>query len=108
MKLSTLLDRLKKETGFSIEERKNSDGLQQFILSTVMPFPLKQRPEWYVFTLPKGVAAENFEIEESQTEAMLRHLWMYQVDVNEPSSEMTEADNDAIAELVDDPSDGDK
>ncbi len=102
MKLLTLLERLKKEQGLTIEERKNSDGLKQYVVWTVLPFPLKQRPEWYVFTLPDGVEASDFEIEARQIEAMLRHLWMFQADVNEPPSEMTDADNKAIADLVDD------
>lgn len=85
MKLSRLLDRLRAEEDLHVEERTDSDGTQQYIVWTQLPFP-KNHSEWYVFTLPKGMSAADFDIEIWQIDAMLRHLWMFQLEIEEESS----------------------
>jgi hypothetical protein len=85
MKLSLLLDRLRVEKDLRIDER-TSEGIQQYIIWTTIPFP-KNHSEWYVFTLPHGMTAEEFDVEKWQIDAMLRHLWMFQVDIVEESKE---------------------
>jgi hypothetical protein len=99
MKLSRLLDKLRIEKDLKIDER-TSEGVQQYILWTTIPFP-KNHSEWYVFTLPHGVTAEEFEIEQWQIEAMLRHLWMFQVEIEEDA----EAEVDIAAQAADPPQD---
>jgi hypothetical protein len=85
MKLSRLLDRLRAEEELHVEERTNSDGIQQFIVWTQLPFP-KNHSEWYVFTLPPGIPADDFDVESWQIDAMLRHLWMLQLEIHEEAS----------------------
>ncbi|SRR5579871_963701 len=89
MKLSQLLDRLRIEKDLKVEERIDPDGIQQFIVWTNFPFP-KKHVEWYVFTLPQDVKAEEFEIEQFQIDAMLRHLWMFQLQVGDLQEEELE------------------
>src|SRR5436305_91048 len=82
MKLSALLDRLKKEHELAIAEHIDPDGVHQFIIFTKIPFP-KNHWEWYVFTLPKGVSANDFDVEQWQIDTMLRHLWMFQLQIGD-------------------------
>ncbi len=90
MKLSRLLDKLRIEKELKIDER-TSEGVQQYILWTTIPFP-KNHSEWYVFTLPHGMTAEEFEVEQWQIDGMLRHLWMFQVEIEEETEEEQEAE----------------
>jgi hypothetical protein len=87
MKLSLLLERLRQEEDLRIEERTDSEGVQQYIVWTQLPYPKVPRHEWYVFTLPKGVQAEDFDVEQWQIDAMLRHLWMFQLDIRDEAVE---------------------
>jgi hypothetical protein len=43
-----------------------------------------------VFTLPKGITAQELEIETWQIDAMLRHLWMFQLEIGEEEEEAVE------------------
>lgn len=90
MKLSALLERLQEEEELTISEHR-SDGVHQFIISTKIPFP-KNHWEWYVYTLPKGVGPEDFELSQWQIDAMLRHLWMFQLDIGVEEDDRRVAD----------------
>jgi hypothetical protein len=102
MKLSLLLDRLRTEKDFKVEERTNNEGIQQFIVWTKLPFPRHNHSEWYVFTLPHGITPEELEIESWQIDAMLRHLWMFQFEVEPLATQ--EEELDAVEKNTDDPS----
>jgi hypothetical protein len=102
MKLSQLLDRLKIEKELKVEER-SAEGVQQYIVWTIVPFP-KNHSEWYVFTLPQGTAAEEFEIEQWQINAMLRHLWMFSLTIGDEDddSDAAEMGIDVAAQVATD------
>jgi hypothetical protein len=77
MKLSELLKRLEKHSVISItEERIMSSGKRVLTFSASFPFP-KVGGAWYSMV----VNAEDEEIADDKIEALLRHLWMFQVDI---------------------------
>ena len=77
MKLSLLLDKLKKAREIDIhEERSLKDGSRVLTFSTVLPFP-KFEPTWYSMV----IQSDDEEIPNEKIEAMLRHLWMFQLDI---------------------------
>ncbi len=77
MKLSLLLEKLKQEPDIDIhEERSLKDGSRVLTFSTTLPFP-KFEPVWYSMV----VLSDDEDIPREKIEAMLRHLWMFQLDI---------------------------
>jgi len=77
MKLSLLLEKLRQVPEIDIhEERSLKDGSRSITFSAVLPFP-KFEPAWYSMV----VQSDDEDIPHEKIEAMLRHLWMCQLDV---------------------------
>jgi hypothetical protein len=77
MKLSLLLEKLKAEPDIDIhEERSLKDGSRVLTFSSVLPFP-KFEPVWYSMV----VHSDDEDVPNEKIKAMLRHLWMYQLDI---------------------------
>jgi hypothetical protein len=76
MKLSDLLAKLKEHGEIKIEVRNLPDGTRLYIFFAMLPFP-KRGPAWYVFVIPDGQDS----IDRLEIEAMLRHLWFFQMDI---------------------------
>lgn len=77
MKLGKLLEKLKSEPGIDIhEERSLKDGSRVLTFSTTLPFP-KFEPVWYSMV----VRSDDEDIPKEKVEAILRHLWMFQLDI---------------------------
>ena len=75
MNISAPLDKLKKfDEDINVEQRTLSDETRQYIFSAELPFPRLERV-WYVITLDAG----QDDVEQAEIDAMLRHLWMYQI-----------------------------
>jgi hypothetical protein len=77
MKLAPLLEKLKSFSEIQIEERIHPDGSRTYIFSSFYPFPRYAEPVWYVIVVKPG----QDEIDDLEIEAMLRHLWMFQLDI---------------------------
>jgi len=82
MNIFALLDKLKRFDEIEVEQRTLPDGTRQYIVSAKRPYPFNPKLErfWYVLTLPP--AGED-NVERLEIEAMLRHLWMYQLGLDE-------------------------
>ena len=79
MKLSELLKRLEKHSVISItEERIRPSGKRVLTFATSYPFP-KVGGAWYSMV----VSAEDDDISDEKIEALLRHLWMFQVNIKD-------------------------
>jgi hypothetical protein len=77
MKLAELLEKLKAESDIDIhEERSLKDGSRVLTFSSTLPFP-KIEPAWYSMV----VRSDDENIPNEKIEAMLRHLWMFQLDI---------------------------
>jgi hypothetical protein len=78
MKLSLLLEKLKQEPDIDIHEERSlkDDGARVLTFSTRLPFP-KFEPVWFSMV----VHSDDEDVPEKKVEAMLRHLWMFQLDL---------------------------
>lgn len=77
MKLVLLLEKLKTEPDIDIhEDRSLKDGGRVLTFSSTLPFP-KFEPVWYSMV----VRSDDEDIPNEKIAAMLRHLWMFQLDI---------------------------
>ena len=77
MKLSKLLKELEKYPAITItEERVRPDNKRVFTFSTPYPFP-KLGGAWYSMV----ISHDDEDIRQEKIDAMLRHLWMFQIDI---------------------------
>jgi hypothetical protein len=76
MTISTLLTKLRQQPEIDIEERKLKDGTVVYIFFSTRPFPTFQ-PVWYPIVVRPG----QVDVEWEEIEAMLRHLWQFQIDI---------------------------
>jgi hypothetical protein len=83
MKLALLLSTLDKVKEIEVEKRIHKDGTQVYIFSSLLPFPHPQQyePAWYVIVVRPGQKPGEEEIDDDEVEAMLQHLWMFQLDI---------------------------
>ncbi len=77
MKIVLLLEKLKPHSEIKITETILPDGTKTFVFSSVFPFPRASEPVWYVIVVRPGQE----DIDDREIEAMLRHLWMYQLNL---------------------------
>jgi hypothetical protein len=77
VKIASLLEKLKLVPEIQIEKRIQADGKEVYIFSATYPFPRVPEPAWYVIVLKPG----QDEVDDREIEAMLRHLWMFQLDL---------------------------
>ncbi len=87
MKLALLLSTLEKVKEISVEKRiHKNDGTQVYVFSSLLPFPHPQNiePAWYVIVITPGQPAGEEDIDDEEVEAMLQHLWMFQLDLSLP------------------------
>ena len=77
MKIQWLLEQLKPVSEIKTVETIHPDGTRTYIFSSVYPFPRVSEPAWYVIVVNPGQE----EIDDREIEAMLRHLWMFQLDI---------------------------
>jgi len=75
VKIALLLEKLKPHSEIKTTEIILPDGTKAFIFSSVFPFPRASEPVWYVIVVRPGQE----DIDDREIEAMLRHLWMYQL-----------------------------
>ncbi len=79
MQLSALLKKLENHPAITItEERVIPSGKRVLTFSAAYPFP-KAGGAWYSMVVEADNPQE--EIPEEKIAAMLRHLWMYQIDI---------------------------
>jgi len=77
MKVSALLDKLRTIPEIDISEERDLKDIRRVItFSTVRPFP-QLGPAWYSMV----VHSDDEEIPQEKIEAMLRHLWMFQIEL---------------------------
>ena len=76
MNLKELLDKIDKAEGIDREERKLSDGTVVHIFFSQLPFP-KFGAAWYPIVIKPGQE----RVPRKEIEAMLRHLWQFQLDI---------------------------
>ena len=77
MKANELLEKLKAVSEIDIQdERSVKDGTRVLIFSANLPFP-KNGAVWY----PIVVKSDDEDIAQETIDAMLRHLWMFQLDL---------------------------
>ena len=77
MKIASLLEKLKPHPEIKITEIILPDGTKTYIFSSVYPFPRASEPVWYVIV----IKPTQDDIDDREIEAMLRHLWMYQLNI---------------------------
>jgi hypothetical protein len=77
MKLALLLEKLKAVPEIEVHEHIQPDGRIAYIFASIYPFPRVAEPVWYVIVVKPGQE----EIDDREIKAMLRHLWMYQLDL---------------------------
>jgi hypothetical protein len=79
MKLSALLNKLEKHPAITItEERTIPSGKRVLTFAASYPFP-KVGGTWYSMVVEAESPEQ--EIPDVKIAAMLRHLWMYQLDI---------------------------
>jgi hypothetical protein len=77
MKIAELLDKLRNIPEIDVsEERSLKDNRRVVTFSTQKPFP-QVGPAWYSMV----VHSDDEEIPTEKIEAMLRHLWMFQLNL---------------------------
>lgn len=76
MKITELLAKIKEVEGIEVEERRLSDGTAVYVFSSVLPYP-KFEPAWYPIVIKPGHEV----VPRKEIEAMLRHLWQFQLDI---------------------------
>ncbi len=78
MNLSELLAKIDAHPEIKIEKRVLPDGTTVYIFSNQLPaFPKLMEPRWYPLVVKPGQA----EIKRGRIEALLRHLWQFQIDL---------------------------
>ena len=77
MKIAWLLEQLKPVPEIKTVETIHPDGTRTYIFSSIYPFPRIPEPVWYVIVVKPGQE----DIDDREIEAMLRHLWMSQLDL---------------------------
>jgi len=77
VKIAWLLEQLKPVSEIKTVETIHSDGTRTYTFSSVYPFPRVSEPVWYVIVVKPGQE----DIDDREIEAMLRHLWMFQLDL---------------------------
>ena len=77
MKIAQLLEKLKAAPQIEILETIHPDGTKTYTFSTVYPMPRMAEPVWYPIVVKPGQE----DIDDREIEAMLRHLWMYQLNI---------------------------
>jgi len=78
VKIARLLVKLKAHSKeIQTLETVHPDGTRTYVFSSIYPFPRIPEPVWYVIVVKPGQE----DIDDREIEAMLRHLWMYQLDL---------------------------
>jgi len=77
VKIAWLLEQLKPHSEIKTIETKHPDGTRTFVFSCDYPFPRSPEPAWYVIV----VRPNQEDIDNREVEAMLRHLWMFQLEL---------------------------
>jgi hypothetical protein len=72
-----LLEQLKSVTEIKILETIHPDGTKTYTFSSVYPMPRMAEPIWYPIVVKPG----QDDIDDREIEAMLRHLWMFQLNL---------------------------
>lgn len=83
MKIALLLEKLKSVREIQTEKRIQPDGKEVYIFSSVYPFPRVPEPVWYTIVLEPN----QDDIDDREIIAMLRHLWMFQLNILPSDSE---------------------
>jgi len=85
VKIARLLEQLKPHSEIKTVETKHPDGTRTLVFWCLYPFPRAPEPAWYVIV----VRPNQDDIDEREIEAMLRHLWMFQLNLTpeKPSGE---------------------
>ena len=76
MNLKELLAKLDAVDDIDREERHLSDGTIVYIFFSILPFP-KFGPAWAPIVIKPGQT----RVPRKEIEAMLRHLWQFQLDI---------------------------
>lgn len=76
MNIKELLAKLSEVESIEVQEKHLKDGTVVYMFFSIRPFPTFQ-PAWYPIVIPPGheVAPRK------EVEAMLRHLWQFQLDI---------------------------
>jgi hypothetical protein len=78
VKIAWLLEQLKPHSkDIQTVETIHPDGTRTFVFSSAYPFPHIPEPVWYVIVVRPG----QDEIDDREIEPMLRHLWMFPLDL---------------------------
>ena len=77
MKIAQLLEKLKTVPEIKILETIHPDGTRTYTFSSVYPMPRMAEPVWYPIVLKPGQE----DIDNREIEALLRHLWMFQLNI---------------------------
>ena len=77
MKIARLLEKLKSVAEIKTLETIHPDGTKTYTFSSVYPMPRMAEPVWYPIVVKPG----QDEIDDREIEAMLRHLWMFQLNL---------------------------
>ncbi len=77
MKIAWLLEQLRPVSEIQTVETIHPDGTRTYTFSSIYPFPRIPEPVWYVIV----VKPDQEDIDDREIEAMLRHLWMFQLDL---------------------------
>ncbi len=77
MTIASLLEKLKPHAQIKTIETIHPDGTRVYVFSSLYPFPHAPEPAWYVIVTKPGQT----EVDNKEIEAMLRHLWMFQLDI---------------------------
>lgn len=77
MKIARLLEKLKAVPEIKTLETIHPDGTKTYTFSSVYPMPRMAEPVWYPVVVKPGQE----DIDDREIEAMLRHLWMFQLNL---------------------------
>jgi hypothetical protein len=77
VKIALLLEKLKSVPEIKTLETIHPDGTKTYTFSSVYPMPRMAEPIWYPIVVKSGQE----DIDDREIEAMLRHLWMFQLDI---------------------------
>jgi len=82
VKIAQLLEKLKSVPEITTLETIHPDGTKTYTFSSVYPMPRMAEPVWYPIVIKPG----QDEVDDREIEAMLRHLWMYQLRILPPKT----------------------